>query len=214
MKFKSHGHQYEVDRFGVIVQQDHRPFVYDAAYSSTYDTETYRRGEETLQALRYGFVCAAHGRQIGSILDIGYGNGAFMKFCKRHIQHVWGHDITGVEVDNFYTLPHIVKADVITFWDVLEHFPDVDFVRDLPCETLVVSLPWCHFITEGLEWFDAKYPHRKPNEHIRHFNPVSLSAMMAHYGWQEIARSNHEDIIRASKHGKENILSMAFKRSK
>lgn len=212
MKFTSHGRNYEIDQFGVIVQQDHRPFVYDPTYSATYDTEAYRRGEEILQALRYGFACGAHGRQIRSLLDIGYGNGAFMRFCKRHIQHVWGHDVTGVQVEGCYILPHFVKADVITFWDVLEHFPDLEFVRDLPCETVVISLPWCHLITEGLSWFNTLYKHRKPDEHIRHFNPISLAALMDHYGWSEVARSNHEDIIRSSTHGKENILSMAFKR--
>lgn len=212
MKFKSHGWNYEIDQFGVIVQTDHRPFVYDEKYSSTYDTEAYKIKSDQLQAMRYGFVCCAHGRPIRSILDTGYGNGAFMKYCKQQVPYVYGYDVTGVQVENVYLLPEIVKADVICFWDVLEHFPNVDFVRDLPCETLCISLPYCHFMTEGKEWFDNNYLHRKPNEHIRHFNPISLAAMMSFYGWKEIAQSTHEDIVRLSKHGLSNILSMAFKK--
>lgn len=212
MKFTSHGRQYEVDRFGVIVQTDHRPFVYDPKYSAIYDKPEYVRGSELLQALRLGFVHGAHGRPIQSIMDVGYGNGAFINFVKQHVRYVYGHDVTGVPLDGAYQMPEIVKADVITMWDVLEHFPSVNFVRELPCETLVVSLPHCHFLTEGKDWFDNEYPHRKPDEHIRHFNAISLSAMMASYGWKTISISGHEDIIRKSAHGRQNILSMAFKR--
>lgn len=212
MKFESHGRKYEVDRFGVIVQTDHRPFTYDADYSAIYDNPEYTRQSELLQAMRYGFVCAAHGKPINSLLDVGYGNGAFINFAKQHVPYVYGHDVTGVPLDGAYQMPEIVKADVITLWDVLEHFPSVDFVRDLPCETLCVSLPYCHFITQGKEWFDTQFPHRKPDEHIRHFNEFSLSAMMASLGWKEIAKSGYEDIVRKSKHGLRNILTMAFKR--
>lgn len=212
MKFESHGRKYETDKFGVVVQTDHRPYVYDAQYSSTYDTEAYKREAEKLQALRLGFVCAAHGRKPNTLMDAGYGNGEFMKFAKQHIPYVYGTDVTGVMVDGCYVLPEFVKADVLTMWDVLEHFPDLCFVKDLPYETICLSLPYCHIMTEGKEWFDSRYKHRKPDEHIRHFNEYSLSAMMDAYGWKTIAVSGHEDIVRKSLHGLQNILSMAFKR--
>lgn len=212
MKFTSHGRQYEIDRFGVIVQTDHRPFTYDAQYSAIYDQEHYQRESDKLQAMRLGFVMAAHGNRVKSLMDAGYGNAAFINFAKQHIEYVYGYDITGVPLDGAYRMPELVKADVLTFWDVLEHFPSVEFLRDLPHETICVSLPYCHFHTEGKDWFDSNYHHRKPDEHIRHFNEFSLSAMMDSYGWKTIAVSGHEDIIRKSKHGLQNILSMAFKR--
>jgi hypothetical protein len=213
MKFISHGRHYEVDQFGVIVQADHRPFVYDAKYSAIYDKPEYVRGSELLQAMRYGFVCAAHGKPVNTLMDVGYGNGAFINFTKQHVPHVYGHDVTGVPLDGAYRMPEIVKADVITFWDVLEHFPNLDFVKDIPADTICISLPHCHFITEGKEWFDSTYPHRKPDEHIRHFNTHSLTALMNSYGWRKVAVSGYEDIVRKSTHGLQNILSMAFKRS-
>jgi hypothetical protein len=212
MKFTSHGRQYEVDRFGVIVQTDHRPFVYDPNYSATYDKPEYTRQSELLQAMRYGFACCAHGKPITSIMDVGYGNGAFINFAKQHVPYVYGHDITGVPLDGAYRMPEIVKADVITFWDVLEHFPNLDFVRDIPAETICLSLPYCHFHTEGKEWFDTVYKHRKCDEHIRHFNEFSLTALMGSLGWRKVAVSGHEDIVRKSTHGLQNILSMAFMR--
>jgi hypothetical protein len=212
MKFESHGRKYEVDQFGVIVQTDHRPFTYDAQYSAIYDNPEYTRQSELLQAMRYGFVCAAHGKEVNSLMDVGYGNAAFINFVKQQVPYVYGHDVTGVPLDGAYQMPEIVKANVFTMWDVLEHFPSVDFVRDLPCETLCISLPYCHFITQGKEWFDDKYLHRKPDEHIRHFNEFSLSTMMESYGWKTAAVNRQEDIVRRSKHGLQNILSMAFKR--
>jgi hypothetical protein len=212
MTFESHGRKYMIDQYGVIVQTDHRPYVYDAKYSATYDTEEYRRQSDLLQALRLGFVMAAHGNYVKTLMDAGYGNGAFMKFAKQSIPYVYGHDVTGVMVEGCYVLPEFIKADVLTMWDVLEHFPDISFVSSLPYGTICISLPFCHMITEGKEWFDTKYLHRKCDEHIRHFTPSSLALTMDSMGWKEVARSGHEDIVRKSKHGQQNIISMAFKR--
>lgn len=212
MKFTSHGRKYEVDRFGVINQLDPKPYVYDAQYVSTYDTEEYRRQSDILQALRLGFVQAAHGRPVELLLDYGYGNGAFMKFAKQVIPTVMGYDLTDVLVDGCFVMPRIMNADVITFWDALEHIPDLSFLRDLQAETIVISLPYCHFHTEGLEWFNNKYKHRKPDEHLHHFNEFSLANLMSFYGWEKVAVAGQEDIVRVSAHGMQNILSMSFKR--
>jgi hypothetical protein len=212
MKFTSHSRHYEIDQFGVIHQTDCKPFIYDEKYCSTYDTPEYQRQSDLLQALRLGFVQAAHGKRITSILDSGYGNGAFMKFSKQHIPYVMGFDLTNIDVHGCYIMPYIVKTDVITFWDCFEHIPDLSFIKDLQQETICISLPYCHFHRQGKEWFDNNYKHRKPDEHLHHFNEFSLSNLMQHYGWKCVAVSGHEDIVRKSTHGLQNILSMAFKR--
>lgn len=212
MNFISHGRRYQTDQFGVIVQTDHRPFVYDPKYSAIYDKANYKRGSDILQAMRLGFVAAAHGKPIKSLMDVGYGNGAFIDFAKQHVKYVYGYDVTGVPLDGAYVMPELVKASVYCFWDVLEHFPDLSFIADLQCETICLSLPYCHILTEGKTWFDEKYPHRKPDEHIRHFNEISLGALMDSYGWKTVSVSGHEDVVRKSVHGLQNILSMAFKR--
>lgn len=211
MKFKAKGRTYEVDRFGVIHQTDARPFIYDRNYVTVYDTDSYRRHSDILQAMRLGFVLAGHGKPVSSLLDYGYGNGAFMMFARRHVPCVYGFDITGLPVPGCYIVPQIIQADVITFWDALEHVPDLSILKDLPAETVVISLPWCHFLTQGSGWFE-NYHHLKPDEHLHHFNDLSLSNLMNHFGWKEIARSSHEDVIRRSRHGLPNILTMAFKR--
>lgn len=212
MKFTIGNNHYAVDRFGVIKHLNPTPFAYDDKYVAIYDSPEYKRGSEYLQAMRLGFVIGAHGRPIETLTDIGYGTGAFMKEAKKVVPHVFGVDLTGVQIEGCYIMPYIVKSDVACMWDALEHFHNLDFVADLPVETLVISLPFCHFHTEGKEWMETQYKHLKPSEHIFHFAPFSLSALMDHYGWKEVSRSTHEDIIRVSAHGLENIISMAFKR--
>jgi hypothetical protein len=210
MKIK--GREYTIDQYGVITQTDHRPYKYDAKYSAIYDSPAYTAGNDKLMAYRLGFVLGVHGKPIRSLLDIGYGNAAFINSVKGHIPYVYGHDITGVPLDGAYAMPELIKADVHCMWDVLEHFPDCSFLATLPCETLCISLPYCHYHTEGKEWFETQYPHAKPDEHIRHFNEWSLRAFMQSYGWRMVAVSDHEDIVRKSKHGLRNILSAGFKR--
>lgn len=224
-KFTSLGVMYERNEFGVITQLDPKSFVYDAKYSSTYDTPAYQKGSEILQAMRYGFCCAANGEYIESILDCGYGNGDFMKFAKQKTHQVIGYDITGVEVPgcvvekDFSVVKHS-PVDVITFWDCLEHFYNIDFLGEIKAKTICISLPYCKFANilhdidaiAAMEWFD-KWKHRKPDEHIRHFNRSSLIKTMKHYGWKDVAYSHHEDIIRKPVESGPNILTMAFKRA-
>lgn len=212
MKFTAKGRQYEIDKFGVVNQLDHRPYVYNAEYADTYNKPEYKNNAEQLQAMRLAFTIAAHGKPINTILDCGYGAGDFIQYAKKIVPYVYGYDITNVPVAGCYIVPDLVKSDCICFWDCLEHFPDLNFVRDLPHETICVSLPYCHILTEGVNWFENNYWHLKPDEHIHHFSELSLRNLMDSYGWRTVAVSNHEDIIRKSKHGLQNILSMAFKR--
>lgn len=209
----SDGAEYAELPSGAIKHLNPHPFTYDAAYSAVYDSPERVRLSDQLQALRYVFATTAHGKKIQSITDVGFGNGAFMKYVRRFIPNVMGLDITDVPVPEGCTrIEQYQECDVISFHDCLEHFPDLDFVGDLPCKTLIVSLPFCHIHTRGREWFDKQYFHRKPSEHIWHFNDGSLRAELYQYGWYHVATSNHEDIVR--KRDEEwNILSMAFKRN-
>lgn len=203
MKFKtSDGVEYEQDAHGVIHQLNPQPFKYDPSYVSVYDTEAYKRGEETLQALRYGFVCASHGRPPASILDYGCGNMAFVNFANRQTKAV-GYDISCVPG----AVTELRPAEVYTFWDALEHVPDLSIVKGLDCQTVVISLPW----RPEAYAFDS-WKHRKPNEHLHHFDATSLRLFMKSQGWDQLAISNHEDIIRKGVGSLPNILTMSFSR--
>jgi hypothetical protein len=212
MKFTAKGREYEIDNLGVITQTDHRPFKYDPQYSAIYDKPEYVRGSEILQAMRLGFVQGAHGKVVNSLLDVGYGNGAFINFIKGTIPNIYGYDVTGVHLEGAYRMPELVKADAYTFWDCLEHIPDCSFLRHVNCETICISLPYCHYHELGQEWFTHAYHHLKPDEHIRHFTPWSLTAFMNQYGWTAVSESRHEDKIRIGRAALQNIIAMAFKR--
>src|SRR6516225_10745703 len=139
---KLKGRNYSVDEFGVVTQMDHKPYVYDPDYSAIYDREEYKIQSDLLQAMRLGFVCAAHGGKVRTLMDVGYGNGAFIMYAKKYLQHVYGFDVTGVDLPGVYIMPEFIKADIYCFWDVLEHFADCSFLRNLPCETICISLPY------------------------------------------------------------------------
>ncbi len=204
----SDGVEYLKDQHG-IHQVNPKPFTYDANYCATYDTKQYREGNELLQALRLGFVIGAHGGVPESLADIGYGNGAFLYRCKDVIPKLYGKDVSGVVLKFIETVWNYPKCDVVTFWDCIEHIQDWNFLYDMPCETICISLPFCHF--DSVEWFDT-WKHRKPNEHVHHFNDKTLTEKMARYGWHPVASSKHEDIVRIGVDDKQNILTMAFKR--
>lgn len=214
IRFKAGEQEYLADETG-IHQLNPQPFTYDKNYVATYDTPEYKRNEEILCAMRYAFTVGALGGKISSILDAGYGNGAFMKFClAMGVVEVYGKDETGLKVDGC----GIVDAwpgsydhcDVITFWDVLEHIEDPAFLHDVNAQMIVVSTPNCPSSVEDFK----QYYHRKPDEHVHHWNKSTLMAFMKNYGWHYQACSYFEDYIRKPREGTNtpNILSMAFKR--
>jgi len=212
MSFTIRGVEYQIDQHGVLNQLNPQPYIYDSKYVSTYDTPDYVKGDAILQSLRIGFIIGAHGSTPVSISDIGYGSGAFLKACANAIPIRYGKDVTDVVVEGVEIVDYYPSSDVITFHDCLEHIQDLSFISDLKCKTLVVSLPWCHFYAKGPAWMENEYIHLKPNEHLHHFDKDSLTKMMDFYGWQAVSYSCHEDIVRKSKHGLPNILTMAFKR--
>jgi len=134
--------------------------------------------------------------------------------CKNLINNLYGNDI-----EPAYPLPDGIEfvknildkeVEVITFFDCLEHFHDIEFVKNLKCTYVVISLPWCH---NGLddEWF-TNWKHRKPNEHIFHFNEKSLEKFMNRQGYSMLNYCNLEDNIRVDKNLTPNILTAIFKK--
>lgn len=225
--------EYVRDKNNVIKQLYPQRFVYDAKYCATYDSPDYERKSAALQALRLGYVQACALSEVYTLLDCGYGNGAFLKYAEntRSIGALKGYDVSGLPVpkgcSRINALPllpesgYADKVDVITFWDCLEHFPDLTFLRDLNAGMVVVSLPWCHYNLYAFQesqarvangWF-ASWHHRKPNEHLHHFDRQSLIDTFREFGWQCLNTNNMEDVVRKGKNPRlQNILTAAFVR--
>ena len=124
----------------------------------------------------------------------------------------FGYDITGYDIPEgceFIKDWVNLNVDVITFFDVLEHFEDPYMIKDLNAKYVILSFPWCHYISD--EWFE-NWKHRKPNEHLWHFNKESLVNFMSEVGYDVINVTNVEDIIRKNNLEYSNILTGVFKK--
>jgi Glycosyltransferase family 17/Methyltransferase domain len=202
---------YNRDQYGVIHQIESDPFTYDPLYIDK-GYGSFKQKVDEMAYLRLGYILGNIHQPINSILDVGYGTGDFLKTCSNIIPNCYGNDLfndlipAGCTFINDITTQHY---DVITFFDSLEHHPSLDFVKDLKCNYVAISLPWCHYHSD--EWF-INWKHLKPDEHLHHFNDVSLNNFMSANGFELIAYSNVEDTIRKPVDSYPNILTAVFKK--
>jgi hypothetical protein len=187
--------------------------VYDHAYVARYE----HYPQAALSSIRAELVnrWAPDAR---NVLDIGCGTGAFLEAMRLISPQVdlHGHDISP------YPLPDFINRvganwtaqewDVVTFFDSLEHFDSLDFVRQMRARTVVVSLPWYHSCL-GPEWF-RDWKHRRPGEHLWHFDPLSLANLFTKARLRAVWLGNPEDEVRLPEPDAQgpNILTMVFRR--
>lgn len=194
---------------GVIYQVEHTKFVYDETYIGRAYGSAPR---EAMSNLRFGYLIGSIGHVPQSLLDVGYGAGDFLRVAQKIVPEVYGYDIAPVYplsdipvVGSLFDRP----VEVVTFFDSLEHFEDISVVRHLKTEYVCVSLPWCHYFSN--RWFEH-WKHRKPDEHLWHFNHESLIAFMKKMGFEPLNYCNIEDTIRKTGDDWSNILSAVFQR--
>jgi|TARA_B110000908_G_C10258587_1_gene457421 hypothetical protein len=203
---------YEKTQDGVITQIICKPYNYSLEYSDSRYSVFNDRGN--ILNLRLGYIIGSIGHIPKSLMDVGYGNGDFLDCCKNSIKELYGNDIEPAYPlkDNIKFVKDItsVEAEVITFFDSLEHFPDIEFVKDLKCKYAVISLPWC-LAGDDDEWF-SNWKHRKPDEHLHHFDEKSLQLFMNRMGYDMINFTNIEDKVRIDKNYTPNILTGTFKK--
>ena len=207
--------QYYTDDFGVVHQKDPEPFNYDESYIETYD----KLGEKQtpMSALRLSSILTAirhydPSYQPQSIMDIGYGDGNFLKFCNSAGFKTYGSDVTGRPVPEgtkYIANPFIEYSysSIVTMFDVLEHFPDMAMIQQLNCDYLALSVPNLPTRDYTSEEF-KNWRHRKPNEHLHHFDLHSLCSYLYSLGFHVISYNYLEDMIRKSEGTKPNILSV------
>lgn len=211
--FKLADAEYRRDTSGSVHQVNPKPYAYDRDYiDRTYGSIPVNRLNETA-FLRLG-VLLARCPKPEHLLDWGYGSGAFLRAaatipgCTVH-----GYDINGVPPPypvSFCPDPMASKWSAVTFYDVLEHIADLSFLRHLRASMIVVTVPHCHVNRMGWEWF-AGWKHRKPDEHVHHWDGPALVATLGGLGWSALQVSNPEDCTRRGEDSP-NILTVVAHR--
>src|SRR5277367_1969417 len=123
-----------------VFQSDlHVSMVYDADYAHQYD----HRPHEAMSRIRWEFIQQHLGLPQGSkVLDIGYGNGAFLKLAQREGMDIFGIDLHGED----FGVPEVdydttIDFDLICFFDSIEHLPEFDLIYGLNARNVIVSIP-------------------------------------------------------------------------
>jgi len=203
---------YDVLDTGVIKQLDHNKFVYDENYIAVYKFGFH--AVPFMSYLRYGYIIGTLGYVPDSILDIGYGDGSFLRISKHTIENCYGYDISGEKIPDrceFLEYDEIFKRkfDIVTFFDSLEHMEEIDFLHKLDTRYILVTVPNCHNFSD--EWFE-NWKHRKPDEHLYHFSGPALVAHLFKEGYRCVNLTNIEDTLRTSVDHNPNILTGIFEK--
>lgn len=129
----------------------------------------------------------------GVLLDVGAGDGAFVRAARS-----WGIGAFGFDV-----IPDAVRAlradglydddpgiwDAVTMWDTIEHLEDpaLTLRRVARRALLFASVP----IFDDLSDIRAS-KHYRPGEHLYYWTVAGFVAWMALYGFRLLERSTHE----------------------
>lgn len=194
---------------GIIAQIVRKPKIYNSNYFDYY----LKIKEQTIQIsyLRLGFILGALKKAPCNILDIGYGIGSFLSTAKKIIPQCYGYDITTLNVPEGCTRVENIfkdKYELVCFFDSLEHMENINVIKNIKCDYMCISTPWCTYISD--DWFKT-WKHHKPDEHLWYFDDISLKKFMDSIGFDCIAINNLEDTIRVDKNSP-NILTGIFKR--
>lgn len=151
----------------------------------------------------------------GLLLDFGAGSFRFVEAAASREWPVLGWDIAPVDHHRRADCPFNRPGgwDVVTMFDVLEHLADpAETIRQLDANTLMISVPECHY-PDDPEWF-MSWKHRRPGEHLWHWNRETLPVMMDQLGYRLRMHSNFEDDLRPH-HDQihPNILTAIFTRT-
>ncbi len=208
--------QYEVLDNKVIHQTTYNKIEYNYDYSNKYNN--YGEKGNYLGYLRLGALIGAMKEIPSRILDVGYGNGSFLAAAQTIIPYCAGCDLSPYPVPaGCHRVESLTDAeyDVVTFFDSLEHFDDISIIKALKSKYVFISVPWCPTTDPTSAEFVSWY-HRRPNEHLWHFNKESLAAFFAECGYESVLDGIPlEDAIRknAAVAPKPNILTALFKKS-
>jgi len=201
--------QFERDKFGFWKQVAPAPFVYTEEYKSRQSTN------ESMSFLRLGWL-AAHlefsKMKDMRVVDIGCGNGEFVRHAKKFFSSAVGYDVAGASISE-RELKN-TEWDLVVLSDVLEHFANIDDLFDLKWKFAFVSFPETPSVSSWEELEKAKFRHFKPDEHLWMMNTRGFREWADSMGAEIVAEDCFEDAIRTRwEANTRNISSFLLKRS-
>lgn len=118
------------------------------------------------------------------LLDIGFGNGDFIRTASANGWECYGNDVNPTEYKGVkrVELPNSKnckeKYRVISFFDALEHFEDLSEARIVSHHTdwIFLSFP----AVPNTFPFDLNFRHYRPGEHHLFFDPQGLEKIFSH----------------------------------
>jgi len=208
---------YHLDDFGVLHQTAWKPKVYDKEYLSYYEGLQERTIKLGYQ--RLGWVLGMLRRLPDSVFEIGYGMGTFLEAAElAGVPHCAGYDVACYPLPARCVFVEWEVAldrtwDLTVLFDVLEHIPDLSFLDRLQTSALGVAVPYCRWRELGDDWFRG-WRMKLPDEHLHHFDPDSLCALLNRHGYRRVDLNTFEDglRLRAGETGP-NILCGFFERA-
>lgn len=143
------------------------------------------------------------------LIDVGIGSGAFLdELLASGFTRAYGFDINPAGVDwlggrSLFMDPYTHPADALTFWDSLEHIPDVHRMLGNARRFVFCSLP----IVPGdgpprLDW-----KHLRRDEHCWYFTRRGLIGWMDEQGFDCVECTAAETLV-----GREDVETLVFRR--
>lgn len=206
---------------GVIKQKSRASTLkYDTNYIDVRYTNRFDKAElKRMATLRFGGVVGAIGHVPSSLLDVGYGDGAFLKVAADIVPNVYGFDIEPAYPLNDNRIQNVASItsqhyELVSFFDSLEHFENIYEIGQVKADYIYISVPWSPYQTKADIQEFMTWKHRRVDEHLWHFNAPALKNFMNELGFEEINHSNIEDIIRKPEkkaQHRPNILTACFR---
>lgn len=181
---------------------------YDAAYFGKYEQYADSAMGRAINDERIALV-RRHSALAGCLIDVGIGSGAFLAELDTCTNGVaFGYDvnpagIAWLEERGMFRDPYAAPFDVVTFWDALEHIPDIARILANVNGWVFCSLP----IVPGDGPPRRDWRHWRSDEHCWYFTRAGLIRWMAAYGFACVEHSTAESLL-----GREDIGSFAFRR--
>jgi hypothetical protein len=188
---------------GYAWQTDIQPFIYNSEYVDSYKkTPTLEMSYIRLTVL-HKYV------KSGRIIDIGYGDG---EFIRQSIAR--GYEAYGYDVNNTVNVPKVNNIsgqwDAVTMFDSLEHVEDIEeLIEKIYSRYIIITIP--HFCPSIQDGEISTWRHYKPNEHLHYFSKKALILFMQKNGYNVLEAYEHEDLIRKSNYKHPNTMTFVFK---